>query len=630
MLDSLRESTHGVFGKILLTLLVISFGVWGIGDIFHVGGGPGSVAIVGKKPISLQEYSRALRARQEELQQRLGRAYDKDLIKNFHLGAIVVNQLINDRLIDNETSALGIEVGNEDIVNMISKNTAFQKNGKFDKETYLAILKSNGIAEQRYVKDLREETVSKLLIGILGANVVISNNLAQAIYAAREEKRALNIMAISPSEVKQAPAPTEQEIKAYYDAHSKSYLTSEYRDISYVIFSLADIQSKIQVPDEDIKQLYNDRVQDYTRPERYQLEHLVFEKEQDAAKAYDEIAHGKHFNDIAKTANITNKDKTSLGLVGRQDLPKEDAAEVFRLKEGETSKPLSSDFGWHIFHVDKIVPQSSTPLSEVRADIVKELKAAKASDTLTRLTNQMEDDMAGGVSFDNAAGKAGAKIFTVRQVARDGKLADGKKAAVAYDNIIDTGFSYNEKEHSQVVQASDGSYFIVHVDSVTPQNVRPLAEVKDSIISALKAQKNEELLKKAADDAATKLREGKKPEIQPVSVAGGNIKRDGMTTEDGKIKLPNGLVAELFFIAPHQYTHAYKAENGDYLIASLDNIIPAPAKPDPSVIKEISGNLKASLEHEIMSDYLAYLRGKYPVSVNESLLSGAKDDSGGE
>lgn len=624
MLNSLRQSAHGFFGKLLLGILVLSFGIWGIGDIVRTGSiGSNSAATVGKAPISLQEYNHLLHERTERLQNKLGKAYSPSLARQLGINVQVINELVNDSLIDQEAAAQGIVVGDDAIVKDISSNPAFHnKDGNFDKEIYIATLRNHGLAEQRYVEDLRREKAEKLLVDAISTGVVVPYELADAIYQSREEQRVASLYVISPANLKQAPVPTEQEIKSYYDAHSKQFMTPEYRTVSYIDLKLADIQSKITIPEEDIKHAYDDRIQDFHKPDRRDVEQMLFAKESDAADVYNKLSHGAKFSDVIRKANLINKEKTSLGPVAKQDLPPEEADTIFALKEGEASKPFKSDFGWHVFYVNKILPETTLPLAEVHDSIAKDLMASKASDFLGQYANKIEDDMAGGMSLEDVAKKNGLTVKTVNQVTREGKTADAKTPALPpYDNFLDVAFTSAEKDHSAVIQTEDGSYFVLRVDKVTPEHAQPMADVLTQITATLKKEKTAAALKNLAEDTAAKLHMGKKADIALTPVSSGNIKRASTSTQDGKIRLPSDLVNDIFGAAVHGYTDAYPTQTGEYLIASLDKIIPAPEKANPKLMEDISKELHDSLQNEILSAYLTYLRSKYPVSINQAIMA---------
>ncbi|MEI7669224.1 MAG: hypothetical protein WCJ33_03995, partial [Pseudomonadota bacterium] len=111
----------------------------------------------------------------------------------------------------------------------------------------------------------------------------------------------------------------------------------------------------------------------------------------------------------------------------------------------------------------------------------------------------------------------------------------------------------------------------------------------------------------------------------------GNIKKSSEAIQNGKIKLPKQLVTEIFKISIGESTKAFRAANGDYLIANLQKIVPAnpPAKDDVKVVNEVTDELKNSLANENIDNYLQYLRKKHKVTINE-VAFGVSNDANGE
>ena len=126
---------------------------------------------------------------------------------------------------------------------------------------------------------------------------------------------------------------------------------------------------------------------------------------------------------------------------------------------------------------------------------------------MATLVNNFEDTLAGGATFEQAAEKMGQKVHTLEPMTHEGMLSVGKKADLpAYQNFIDVAFTTPEKDHSQAVPMSDGSYFMVHVDSVAPEHVRPLAEVKTQVANTVLANKQQDKLQKIADTVSAQMR----------------------------------------------------------------------------------------------------------------------------
>jgi len=649
MFTHLRTSAQGIFAKLILVLLVGSFVLWGIGDIFRQGGRPGAVASVGNTSISMQEYAGALRQRQEEMRQVLGKNYSPELMKRLGIEGQVLFNLINHVVIGKEAENLGVQVSDNALRDAIRHNPDFQDaKGAFSKTIYADMLRGGGMTEQGYVSALRKDLAANLLTKLFSTNIPVPEDLAEMLYRVRGEQRVASIFVVPAAAIKQIPAPTDKEIEAYYTAHAKEFSAPETRTVSYIEFKEADLQSHIDISEEELRRAYADHEQDYKKPEQRVVEQMLFDNEAAAGNISEKLAHGAHFADLAKTAPIVNKGKTMLGPLSKEQVPAEAADAVFGLMADGTTKPIKTDFGWHIFYVSKIIPASVTPFESVRAGLIKDMQLRDSQDAVSKLQTSLEDTLAGGEDFSSAAEKLGQKLHVAGPFTRDGKTPEGKKAALPpYENFPDIAFSTNEKDHSQAVESKDGTYFILYVDTVTPEQAPPLAEVKAKVIAGWTEQKRHELLRAAMDDVAVKLRAGKAPAellsahgLPAGGVASGRLKRSSESATEGPLAgqaLPHEMVFELFRLLPHETTQPYSLPGGDIMIATLAQVIPAPAlnpknPADAKAMDGIRAELKKDRENETLHYYLAYLRGKYKVSVNESAISAltARSDDNGE
>jgi peptidyl-prolyl cis-trans isomerase D len=335
---------------------------------------------------------------------------------------------------------------------------------------------------------------------------------------------------------------------------------------------------------------------------------------------------------------VTNKGSTSLGELTegvKGDIPDV----IFSLKENTASKPIFASVRWHIYYVGKIDTGHVLDFREAHDAIAHDIAAREAQDTIVKIMNGFEDTLASGEPLEKAAGSIGEKLRGIGPVTRNGTGPDGQKVDLPpYDNFLNVAFATAEKDHSQGVQAKDGSYFIVRVDSVVPEHVRPLAEVKQEVNAAALKEKANMKLEKTAGDISEQLRAGKKPAavlaasgISEQPVPSGNLLRTDQGVSDGLLKdkiLPPALLSELFHIKPGQSTHAYPLPGEGYIIATLNTVVPAPEKPDPTVVSKIRADLLETYQDDILHQYLGYLRTKYPISVNSSAFSQKEERDG--
>lgn len=132
MLDALRNSVGTWFAKLLIGLLVLSFAVWGIADVF-TGIGSTSVATVGDKEIPAEDFQRAYAREIDQLSRRVGQPITQEQAAAFGVPAQVLGRLIAEVTLDQEAAKLRIGVSDEAIIKTIQETPAFQGVNGYDR-----------------------------------------------------------------------------------------------------------------------------------------------------------------------------------------------------------------------------------------------------------------------------------------------------------------------------------------------------------------------------------------------------------------------------------------------------------------------------------------------------------------
>lgn len=84
--------------------------------------------------------------------------------------------------------------------------------------------------------------------------------------------------------------------------------------------------------------------------------HILVKSEEEANAILFDLKHGKSFEDIAKQKSTcpSGKNGGDLGWFGRGMMVKEFEQAAFALKKGELSKPVKTQFGWHVIKVEDV------------------------------------------------------------------------------------------------------------------------------------------------------------------------------------------------------------------------------------------------------------------------------------
>ncbi|MDE3060539.1 MAG: SurA N-terminal domain-containing protein, partial [Pseudomonadota bacterium] len=600
MLNDFRSLAHSLLAKLLMGLLILTFAVWGIGDVVRHGGRNADIATVGSSGISTAEFARALRQETENMRRLLGNNDSPEAIRSLNIPPHLLQNMINRRLLLLESQSLGIVPADGEIARLIRGISAFQNNqGKFDRSLFEAFLRNTGQSEQHYVEQLRQDIAVKLLADTLTSGISVPAASVQALYAAYEEQRSLALYILSPLMVSGIPQPTDAQIDAYYHEHSRNFIIPEYRNLTYATLAESDIHPAAP-SEEAMEKAYKERIDEFRRPERRTVEQLLYASEDAAKKAEALLQSGKTFEQVAKETDIVNKNSVSLGKIQRNGVPENTANAVFSLPSGGHTPPIQSAFGWHIFHVSAIEPAAVMPFEEAWPAIEKDLNQRAAEEARSQLANKIEDALAGGATLQEAAKELGLKLHTFGPVDHEGKSPQGDKVkeVPAFDKFLDIAFRTDEKSESGLIPSKGGVYYIVRVDSVTPARIRPLQEVRSEVVSEWQKQERIQRLGAVAKDIAAAFANPGKREgaiaqyrLTPLSVA---VKRSSTTADN--IALPPQLVADVFAHKPQESTGAWPLQNGDYAIAVITGTIPAPAPESDFKKKEELADIRSHLE----------------------------------
>lgn len=625
MLNEFRTLSNSLFAKILLSLLVLSFVIWGVGDMVTRAARNGNVAKVGSEGITTEEFRQAVRAASENMRNQLGDQFSPELLQSLHVPEQVIHKIVNQSLVTQESRALGLTPGNAEVVDYLRKIPAFQgSDGKFDRKAFEYFLKARRVPEKYYIEQLREEMGRTMLMSVLLETVPVSDTAAATLYRIHEEPRSVSLYTLGNAQLGTAPTPDDAAVDAYYQANSSAFATPEYRTVSYVVLDYKQLPVNAQVSESELKAAYEERRDEFRRPDRRTVEQLLYNSEEDAKKASAALASGKSFAQVAKDIPPTNS-TLSMGKIERSAVPDAAADAVFSGKAGGVTAPVQDDFGWHIFHVVSIEP-SAVSFDEVRGQLEKDLKQRKVDDAQNAIANKLEDTLAGGAGLQNAAQSVGLKSVDAGTFDGEGKSPSGQKVALpALDKFLETAFKTDEKSESPLINAGGGKYYILRVENVKAASVRPLSEVRQQVVAGWQQQERAKQLAALAKTVSADFVDPAKRagvietyHLQPTATL---TLKQSSTDNKG---LPADMLATIFTLKEGGATQAYLGKDGQYVMAVVDRITPVAAPTGKNaVLDKLKKDMEADAQNEIMDQYMGYLYDKYSVSINQSAMRAA-------
>ena len=487
MLQAIRSRASSVVVKALFVLLILTFGIWGIGDIFRNRSPETVVATVGDRSIRAEELQTALRPVMERLNARLGGPIDLQEAKKLGVIDEVLRSLIDSSLLDQEAARLQLEVSDDVIRNSITRNPNFKgTDGAFDPAAFRALLGANHLTEDQYVARMRADIPRQDILLAVTAGVAAPAPMVDALYRYRNEKRVADVVALPNVGAGDVGQPSEDELTKFYDAHQDLFRAPEYRSFTLVSLAPSDLAQGIEIPEARLKDEYDQRQDEFVLPERRDVQQILAPSEEKAKEAASALAAGKDWKEVATTIAGQNPETIDLGLMKRDEMPKQLADIAFELPLDKPSDPIQSPLGWHILRVVKIEPPATQTFEEAKAKLEAEVARREAVDRVYKIANQIDDALAGGAALDDAAAKFGLKKTVIDAVDEGGQDREGKTVTlpVASAEVLKLAFATEQGRTSRVTETADDAIFVLRVDKVTPPEVRPLAEVKDKAIAA--------------------------------------------------------------------------------------------------------------------------------------------------
>jgi len=618
----LRKIVARVVVAVMFGMLIVSFGIWGIGDVFRRGGRLTAVAEVGSVRIMPQEFQDEYRREVRRLQTVLQTELDAQHARELGVPQRVVEEMIGRVLFDLAARDANVAIGDATVRQSIVDNPQFRNaQGEFDRDLFQNILYNANYTEDRFVATLRHDLARGQVTEAVAAGATVPQALVDHLYRYRNERRVADALVVSAASVKDVPAPTDAELDTYRKEHAEAFTAPEYRAITAIEIHPADLAADIKVPEDRLKDEYEARIAEFRVPEERTLRQILVPDEATAKKAAALIAAGETFEKAAQ--DVTGKGPLDLGTVQESDVASPELGRAaFEAPEGGVTAPVQSPLGWHIVQVEKVLESRTQTLDDVKDKLTHDIAMREASDAVFDVGNKLQDALGGGASLEEAGQRLKLKVQKFEAVDGNGNAPDGKPVddLAKLPKLLSTAFSSQAGRVSDLIDDGQGGYFILRVDNVVPSQLRPLADVRDKVLEAVMAEEKGKAAGKIAATILDKVRGG--GNLQEIAKEGGytfmTSKPFTRTAEGAAAGMTPELIAALFGAKVGDATMAATPQGA--MVAKLVSIVPADPKLDEAGVKRLHDQIDGAIAGELLNDFSDALRAKYGVEVNQSVL----------
>lgn len=625
MLQTFRERSGSLFVKILFGVLVASFALWGVGDIFRSYTAMRPVASVGNSGVSQEEFIQSYQRIISNLQNLAKGKLSPEEIKQMKLYQRVLDDLINMKVIQEQIHTLGIVATDNAVRNHIQAIPNFKNGqGTFDRAKFDALISNAGVSEGAFIREVREGLLQQQLFGSLGAGATLPSFYKDKLYQGLQEQRVFTIATIPLSSIEIKETPEEAALEKIYKENQDAFKQPEYRKLSLLVIDPKTLGSRIQITDAQLNEAYEDRKSNFTLPETRDVTQLIFPSLEKAKEAAAALEAGKTVSDISK---LYKPEIRQLNHATRDKFSESHAEPIFKLTAGAATEALDSAFGAAVFVVTKIVPSRMQTFSEVKVKIEEDLKAEQANDQIYELKNKVEDALAGGAKITEVAKEHNLQVHLIEMVDANGLDANQKSVLPKEyrELILDNAFNLVEGADSSVLEARDGTSLIIHVDAITLSMTPELSDIKEKVIKGWKTIKQQEKAAELADeivreaDTQAKLLELAKKHSLTTKVLKPISRTELQQQKEPLDGVPINIIRRGFTLEKGRASYG-QTENG-FAIIMLQKVVAFDGKKDQAKKDEFNISIKQMLQQDIQHTYVMYLRQHGKVSINEGLLN---------
>ena len=520
--------THQRLMQFLLLLLIIpSFALVGLQSYSSFGDGANTVAKVAGQPITQQDLDNALRQQMDSMRQAFGDRFDQKMLETPEAKQGVLDNLISQRVLAATVNSEHLSVSDQSLQQAILAVPALQgADGKFDNERYKSLLAAQGMAPTMYEARLRQDMAMQQLNGAVQATAFTPKTVATRLSDINDQERDVQELLFKTADYAAQVKVTDAMLQDYYTKNAKEFEIPEQIKADYVLLDSAAIAAQVTVSDADIKSYYDQNLSRYTTPEERRASHILISVKKDAPAAEQAAAKAKAESllaevrkspaDFAKIAKANSQDTASaemggdLGYFGSGMMvkPFDDAAS--KLKQGEISDLVQSDFGYHIIELTGIKAAQVKPLDEVKADIGAEIKKQLAARKFTEMAEAFSNTVyEQGDSLKAVADKLHLQIQSAANLGRQPNPAVA--ATVPYNNqkfltALYSDESLKNKHNTEAVEVAPNTFIAGHVVEYKPVTKRSFAEVQAIIRDKVTRTEEAALAKKAGEEKLAALK----------------------------------------------------------------------------------------------------------------------------
>jgi peptidyl-prolyl cis-trans isomerase D len=617
---------------IFLWLVIAAFIILYIPALQSEGRGtPGETVVsVGALPISVGEFQKAY-YRQRQIYDRLyqGRL-DANTLRQLGIDQQVLEGLVTDRLLELEAKRLGITVSDEAVARAIATSEEFQEDGRFIGTGEIRRrLELQGMSEEDFEKSLRRQLLRQSLESLIGADVSPSEAEVEREFRRRTEQVKLEYVLVDAERFRAGVQPTEEQLKARFEAEKATYGIPEKRVLAYVRLDRETLQGQVAVTERDMELYYQDHRDEFRQEEEACASHILVKvRTADGTEGHtdaeartiaqgllDQVRSGGDFAELAKKFSEDQGSAQSGGDLGcfppGRMVPEFDDA-AFALAPGEISDLVKTSFGVHVIRLASKREESVLPFAQAKERIRATVTDRKVRELGEQKALALSDALSRGKSLEEAAKAQGLAVQKSAPFAR-GETPPELSSPALVARVFQMKAGQVEKEGFTLPQ---GAAFVA-LSEIQPSRSPGLEEVRDRVRADVVEEKAREEAKTLAGNVRVRA---ETVGLEKAAAAAGLVRKEtpaltGRGQPLGDLGTGFALEEAAFSLEEKALSDPVRTSSGWAVLRALERKAFDPAELARQK-DQITASLRQQKQQELIRAYLLAARERYEIKRN--------------
>ncbi|WP_040260823.1 SurA N-terminal domain-containing protein [Pseudomonas massiliensis] len=522
MLQNIRDNSQGWIAKTIIGVIVVLMALTGFDAIFRATSHSQDAAKVNGDTITQAELGQAVETQRRQLMEQLGREFDPSLLDEKMLREAALKGLVDRKLLLQGARDAGFAFSEQAVDQQILLAPQFQQDGKFSAERFDQYIRQLGFSRLQFRQVLAEEMLITQMRAGLAASSFVTDDQVSAYAQLTKQTRDFASLTLKadPSAIK----VSDDDVKAYYDAHAKEFMSPDQVVIDYIELKKSAFFDQVKVSDADLQAQYQRAIGNLAEQRR--AAHILVEvndkvsDEQAKARITEiqqRLAKGE---DFAKVAKETSQDPGSaanggdLGYAGKGVYDEAFEGALYALKPDEVSQPVRTQFGYHLIKLLGVEAPQVPTFASMKDRLTQELKSSQVEQRYVEASKKLEDSAFEASDLGQPAQDLGLTVQTSEPFGREG----GPQGITANRAVVQGAFSpevLEEGANSSAIELDPDTTVVVRVKEHRKPTQLALEAVANPIRQELARERAAEAVKTQGDALVASLRDGKAAPTAP-------------------------------------------------------------------------------------------------------------------